>query len=61
MLFSATIELTCAVLESVNLISNVGFTEVRVELVNFGHFRVFLPFFDVLGAILGATKIIFHS
>ena len=29
MLFSSTIELKCVVLESVNLISNVGFAEVR--------------------------------
>ena len=62
MLFSSTIELTCLVLESVNLISNVGFTEVRGRTRQVWTFLGVLGnFSDVLGAILGATRIIFHS
>ena len=48
MLFSSTIEITCVVLESVNLISNVGFAEVQERTRQvwpfsgvFGHFLTF--------------------
>ena len=46
----------CVVLESLNFISNKGFTEFRGKLVKFGRYWHFLPFFRHFGGNIGGHK-----
>ena len=52
-LFSTTIKLVCVVLESVNLISNVGFAEVRGQT---RQVWTFWAFFQCFGGNIGGHK-----
>ena len=61
MLFSITTERTCVFLESVNLISNMGFLEVRGQTRQIQTFQALLAVFRRFGGSIGGKNIIFHS
>ena len=56
MVFSSTIELTCVVLESVNLVSNVGFAEVRGRIRQVWTFSGVFPIFRRFGGNIVGHK-----